>query len=65
MHSFPFWTRVACVLAERSRSKLLDTLAHDCCCRCPVSPLPRTTAQARPSPRACARSLASDCWYPH
>eukprot|EP00965_Chrysotila_dentata_P153775 5083419-Pleurochrysis_carterae.AAC.10 len=38
MHSFPFWTRVACVLAERSRSapQALGYLNHDGCC-CPLS----------------------------
>eukprot|EP00965_Chrysotila_dentata_P032193 1073733-Pleurochrysis_carterae.AAC.1 len=36
MHGFPFLYRIACVLAERSRSApqaLGGTLAHNGCCR--------------------------------
>eukprot|EP00965_Chrysotila_dentata_P194155 6176189-Pleurochrysis_carterae.AAC.7 len=55
MHSLPFWTRVACVLAERSRSA--PQVLGYCSRWLPlpaVRPSLRTTTQARPSPRACA-----------
>eukprot|EP00965_Chrysotila_dentata_P158171 5225836-Pleurochrysis_carterae.AAC.3 len=58
MHSFPFLTCVACVLAERSRSASL--VPGYSCSRWlllpaqPPSSNHRTGCQARPSPRACA-----------
>eukprot|EP00965_Chrysotila_dentata_P017361 576583-Pleurochrysis_carterae.AAC.1 len=53
MHGSPNWTRIACVLAERSRSapQALGARARDGR-HCPLSHLARATAQARPSPRA-------------
>eukprot|EP00965_Chrysotila_dentata_P104039 3435718-Pleurochrysis_carterae.AAC.1 len=66
MHSFPNWTCVACVYLRSARaplSKLSDTHARDGC-RCPLSRLPRATAQARPIPRARASSRSSTvCTY--
>eukprot|EP00965_Chrysotila_dentata_P211504 6186501-Pleurochrysis_carterae.AAC.3 len=44
-----------------SLPKLLDTLAYNGCC-CPPNPLYLSRPVGVSSPRACARSLASDCW---
>eukprot|EP00965_Chrysotila_dentata_P009843 321209-Pleurochrysis_carterae.AAC.1 len=61
MHSFPFWTRVASVLAERSRSAS-QALGYPCSrwLLLPVSALSLSRPVGAPSPHACARSLTSD-----
>eukprot|EP00965_Chrysotila_dentata_P133024 4398632-Pleurochrysis_carterae.AAC.1 len=53
MHGSPFLRRIACVLAERSRSALqaLGYRARDGRL-CPLSHPSRAAVQARPSPRA-------------
>eukprot|EP00965_Chrysotila_dentata_P100772 3329059-Pleurochrysis_carterae.AAC.1 len=66
MHSLPFWTCVACILAERSRFAPLPSswnYAHDGR-RCPLSHLlepPRRRASAfAPAP---ALNPPTDCMY--
>eukprot|EP00965_Chrysotila_dentata_P191883 6174828-Pleurochrysis_carterae.AAC.1 len=67
MHGLPFWTLVARSHAYlRSARSLLPRLlesardGHPCPVSAPFLELPRIGA---PSPRACARSPTSDCWY--
>eukprot|EP00965_Chrysotila_dentata_P026935 893970-Pleurochrysis_carterae.AAC.3 len=60
MHSFPFWTCVACVLAERSRSAL-QALGYLCSRWLPLPgshPFPKPPRRCV-QPRACACSRAA------
>eukprot|EP00965_Chrysotila_dentata_P249295 6208830-Pleurochrysis_carterae.AAC.3 len=66
MHSYPNYTRAACVLAERSRSahQALDSpLAHGG--RRPRAPPTQSRSACAPSPRACAATMLPDHgrWY--
>eukprot|EP00965_Chrysotila_dentata_P239215 6202970-Pleurochrysis_carterae.AAC.2 len=57
MHGFPVLHRIACVLAERSRSA--PQALVNLCSRWPPPPcehFPRAAPQACSSPRACAHS---------